>query len=96
MSGAVGLVLRNPFLTYALVGALFAAMVYFVNAQYDAGGFKGALFWLSQIFLLPFLACRELLLTLSGGIGAGWQVAVSAVFQLGFCLLADLALRRFI
>ena len=94
MSDGVALVLRHPFATYAAIGVVLAVAVVLFDAHYDSAGVKGGLYWLGEIFRLPFIACRELLLTLSGGTAAAWQVAVSWVVHLAVCLLLDVAVRR--
>jgi hypothetical protein len=89
------LILRNPFLTYSIIGLILVFFVHFTDALYDSGGVKGGLFWLSQLFLIPFWLCRELLMSFSGGVGAFWQFIVATGFQLGICAFADILVRRF-
>lgn len=88
------LVTRYPFTTYGIVGLGFWAVTWLGKFQYDDSGFKGALFWIGEVFRVPYWIVDELIFSLSGGKNIFGQVSISIVLGLCFCVGLDLILRR--
>ena len=79
----------HPFLLYAVMGLILEAIIDFWNIDYDAGGVRGWIFWIGQVFSFAFWIFSEILFSLNHGEAVRFHTAISAVSGLALCYLLD-------
>ena len=92
-TGPVKVMGKNPFLTYGLIGLLLGALISLTGSEYDAGGWRGALFWTGQIFSLPFWMISEVLFALNHSEAVRGHDVISVTLGIILCLLLDVLVR---
>ena len=96
MRAVLSFVSRNPFLVYGSIGLILSVVVWVANVQYDDAGVRGIVYWVGNVFLLPFALIQEALFGLNEGRTVSGQNIISVVGGFAVCLILDLIWRRLI
>lgn len=76
-----------------MVGVCLATVEATMNLQYDDNGVSGVLFWIGQVFQIPFWAAGELLFSMNDGTAIPCHRTLSIVLGLLACVIGDFILR---
>jgi hypothetical protein len=85
---------RFPFTFWGAVALAFHACILILEWSYDQGGLAGALVLTSPVWGFMYWLPSELLFALNDGSAIAGLELLSVFLGLGFCLLADLVVRR--
>jgi len=88
------IVKQNPALIFAIVGLLFWLIIWIANIQYDDSGTGKYVFWLGEIFRIPFWVIQEILFALTSGKSFAGATVISIIGGIGMCLGIDIVWRR--
>jgi hypothetical protein len=89
-----GVFLRNPFLSYAIVGAVLQSLVYAFDVQYDDRGARSLLFWAAQLFGLLSWVVNEVIFLAGGGRAIPLQLLIVIATSIVLGLAIDAVIRR--
>lgn len=85
---------RFPFTFWGAVALAFHACILILEWSYDQGGLAGVLVLSSPVWGFMYWLPSELLLALNDGAAISGHALLSVFLGLGFCLLADVVVRR--
>lgn len=87
------MIARNPCLTFGVTGLIFYGVEVALSLSYDESGWRGLLYWISQLFQLPFWAVLELQATLNIEFAEPVNTIAVGVLGLVICVTFDALLR---
>lgn len=64
------------------------------NVGYDSGGFLGLAYWVVQLLYLPFILIPKIVISLSPGGDAIFQMVAMIIIGISLCILADVVIKK--